>query len=101
MSKLTTIVNNATVPPGEFGPTVVTTDILGVLQFTNGSDFLATIEVNGSNDGTSFGNIDRIKVNPGATKIDRLTLAETIKFFNPGPSFGPATIILKQRPGDD
>lgn len=101
MSKLTPIVSNATVPPGEFGPTVVTTDVLGVLQFTNKSDFAATVEVNGSNDGINYGNIDSIKVNPGATKISRITLADTIKFFNPGPTFGPATIILKERSGND
>lgn len=92
--QITTILNNATVPSGEFGTTEAE-GVLGVIQFTNHSDVPGRIEVQGSNDGINFGNVDNLKANPGATVIERLRLPQTIKFFNPSASFGPVTLILK------
>lgn len=92
--QLTTILNNAAVPPGEFG-TTMTEGVPGVIQFTNHSDVPGIIKVVGSNDGSNFGKVETLKADPGETIIGRLSLPQTIKFFNPSAAFGPATLILK------
>lgn len=76
MSKLTTILNNSTVPAGEFGTT--------------------------STEGKHFGKASRpLKAAAGQTIIRRVRLPATLKFFNPDPPVGPITIILNSESEED
>lgn len=101
MSKITTILNNATVPAGEFG-TTATDGVRGVLQFTNDSEVPGKIKVRGSNDGKHFGKANRpLRAAAGQTVIRGVRLPATLKFFNPNPPFGPATIILNSESEED
>lgn len=101
MSKLTTIVSDATVPAGEFG-TTTTEGVIGVLQLTNDSEVPVLFKVRGSNDGKHFGKASRpLKAAAGQTIIRRVRLPATLKFFNPDPPVGPVTIILNSESEED
>lgn len=95
MSKLSVILDDATMPSGEFGATETGDDTRGVLQFTNDSRVSGKLEVFGSNDGKNFGPVKRVRLAAGRTKVVKVKASQNLLFFNRGPAFGPVTLILK------
>lgn len=94
MSVSKTILDNATVPSGEFGDFAPEGNPPGIIQFTNHGSVSGRITVLGSNDGVNWDNIFKLKARSGVTKIKRVKVPAHIKFHNARAAFGPATLIL-------
>lgn len=94
MSQSITVLNNATVPQGEFGARQPGGNPPGIIQLTNLGTTTGRIVILGSLDGQSWDNLRGITVRSGRTKIRKLKFPPHIKFLNRSASFGPATLIL-------
>ena len=92
---LHTVLNEATVPSGEFGDFQTEGNPPGSVQFTNLGRVAGRVSIHGSNDGVKWSKIGKVKAGPGRTQLKKLkTVPKYLFFHNARVPFGPADLTV-------